>query len=88
MTEQLQSPQPSDRKASEPTLVNFSQDLSEYIRTGVDSTGRYSKPATRHEKLGFALVYIFIGVMIVVGLLGAGVGRKLLEDLLRLIQGS
>jgi len=68
--------------------VTFSPDLSEYIRTSVDPTGRYSKPATRQEKLSFALVYVFIGGMIVVGLLSGGVGRKLFEDLLRFIQGG
>ena len=83
-----QSQPSSERMPSEPTQVTFSPELSEYIRTGVDPTGRYSKAESSQEKLSFALVYTFIGVMIVVGLLGAGVGRKLLEDLLRLTQGS
>lgn len=88
MTEENQSQPSSERTPSATTQVTFSPDLSEYIRTGVDPTGRYSKTATRHEKLTFALVYVFIGVMIVVGLLSSGLGRKLFEDLLRLIQGN
>lgn len=83
-----QSPRSSERKPSEPSQVTFSPDLSEYIRTGVDPTGRYSKPPTRQDKRRFALVYVFIGVMIVIGLLSSGVGRKLFEDVLRLIQGG
>lgn len=88
MAEQFQSPQSSERKPSKHPQVTFSQDLSDYIRTGVDPTGRYSKPPTRLGKLNFALVYVFIGVMIIVGLLSGVIGRKLLEDLLRLIQGG
>ena len=88
MTEENKSQPSSESTPSEPIQVTLSPELSEYIRTGVDPTGRYSKPASRQEKVSFALVYVFIGVMIVVGLLSSGLGRKLLEDLLRLIQGS
>ena len=87
MIEDQSSPS-SAQKPSERTQVTFSPDLSEYIRTGVDPTGRYSKSVSRQEKRSFVLIYVFIGVMIVVGLLSGGVGRKLFEDLLRLIQGS
>lgn len=66
----------------QPIQVNFSDDLSEYIRTDVDPTGRYAKQPTRKEKLGFALIYVFIIVLIVIGLLG-GVGQRVLEGLLR-----
>jgi len=83
-----QSAHSSERKPSEPTQVIFSSDLSEYIRTGVDPTGRYSKSAPRHEKRSFVLIYIFLGMMIIVGLLSGGFGRRLIEDLLRLIQGG
>ena len=68
--------------------IQFSQDLTEYIRTGVDTTGRYAKPPTRNENLGVALGYAFIIFMMLVGLLGGGVGRKLFEELVRLIRGS
>lgn len=82
------SPRSSAHETSKSSQVTFPPDLSEYIRTGVDPTGRYAEPATRSEKRSFALVYVFIGVMIIVGLLSSGVGRKLLEELLRLIQGG
>lgn len=68
--------------------VQFSDDLAEYIRTGVDPTGRFAQPPTRREKANFALVYVFFIIMFMVGLLGGGVGRTLFEGLLRLIQGG
>lgn len=68
--------------------VQFSEDLAEYIRTGVDPTGRYAQPPTRSEKVNFALVYVFFLFMFMVGLLGSGVGRTLFEGLVQLIRGS
>lgn len=68
--------------------INFSEDLASYIRTGVDPTGRYAKPPTRKENIRFALGYTFIILMILVGLLGGGVGRKLIEELIQFIQGG
>lgn len=89
MTDNKQSLRPTDMpNAVQPIQVQFSEDLSEYIRTGVDPTGRYAKPPTRKENVGVALVYAFLIIMFLVGLLGGGVGRKLFEDLLRLIQGG
>lgn len=88
MSEENQSQRSSERKPSESVQVTFSPDLSEYIRIGVDPTGRYSKPATRQEKRGFALGYVFIGLMIVVGFLSGGLGRTLFEELLRLLQAG
>lgn len=64
-------------KRPEVIHVNFSEDLSNYIRTGVDPTGRYAKPPTRKENIGVALVYAFIIFMMLVGLLSGGVGRNL-----------
>ena len=82
------SPRPIDI-GDEPKAVQikFSEDLANYIRTGVDPTGRYAKPPTIKEKLGIALGYAFIIFMMLVGLLGGGVGRRLFEELVRLIQG-
>lgn len=68
--------------------LNFSKDLANYIRTGVDPTGRYAKPPTRKENIGFVLVYAFIIFMMLVGLLGGGVGRKLIDELLRIMSGG
>lgn len=68
--------------------VNFPEDLASYIRTGVDPTGRYAKPPTRKENIGIALGDAFIILMILVGLLGGGVGRQLLETLLRAVRGG
>jgi len=67
--------------------ISFSDDLANYIRTGVDPTGRYAKPPTREENYGVALGYAFIIFMMLVGLLGGGVGRTLFEGLIQLIQG-
>lgn len=86
--EEKQPQSSSERKPSESIQVTFSPELSEYIRTGVDPTGHYAKPATLQEKRSFALVYVFIGVMIVVGFLSDGLVCRLIEDLLRLIQGG
>lgn len=74
----------------EPVVVQikFSDDLANYIRTGVDPTGRYGKPATRAEKYGIALGYAFIIIIFLTGLLGGGVGRRLFEELVHLIQGG
>lgn len=83
------SPRSKDsHKRPEVIHVNFSEDLANYIRTGVDPTGRYAKPPTHKENIGVALVYAFLIFMFLVGLLGGGVGRKLFEELLRLIQGG
>ena len=82
------SPRPTHTD-DEPEVVQikFSEDLAIYIRTGVDPTGRYGKPATRAEKYGIALGYAFIIIMFLTGLLGGGVGRRLFEELVRFIQG-
>ena len=68
--------------------IHFSDDLANYIRTGVDPTGRYAKPPTREENYGVALGYAFIVFVMLVGLLSGGVGRTLFEALIRLIQGG
>lgn len=68
--------------------ANFPEDLANYIRTGVDPTGRYAKPPTRKENIGFALGYAFIILMMLVGLLGGGVGRQLFEALLQAVRGG
>ncbi len=60
--------------------VEFSQDLAEYIRTGVDPTGRYAQPTSKREQWSFSLfvcgLFLFF---LVVGLLSGGVGRQLIE---------
>lgn len=68
--------------------INFPEDLANYIRTGVDPTGRYTKTPTRKENIGFALGYAFIILVMLVGLLGGGVGRQLFEALLRAVRGG
>jgi len=83
------SPRSTHRDNSPEVIqINFSEDLANYIRTGVDPTGRYAKPPTRKENIGFALGYAFIILMMLVGLLGGRVGRQLFEALLRAVRGG
>lgn len=80
MIDDTQSPQPTndlDDVSRQPPPFKFSDDLANYIRTGVDPTGRYAKPPTQHEKAAFACGYLFLIVMFLTGLL-SGVGRHLL----------
>ncbi|MBI1280119.1 MAG: hypothetical protein GC179_18465 [Anaerolineaceae bacterium] len=68
--------------------IKFSDDLTNYIKTGVDPSGRYAQPPTRKENIGVVLGYAFFGLMMLVGLLDGGVGHKLFEELVRLIRGG
>lgn len=80
----------SSHTDDEPKVVRieFSGDLANYIRIGVDPTGRYAKPPTPKDNLGYALGYAFIIFMFLVGLFGGGTGRKMFEELVRRIQGG